>query len=66
MPIWITLKFSRKFLKNKIDEHSTLLEQSVKKLSQLEPENMVLREENSAVNTMSNKRRRFQTRVQPV
>ena len=43
-------------LKEKLDEHSKQLEQSAEKLSQLELENLTLRDENQALNTASNKK----------
>ncbi|KAF3553404.1 hypothetical protein F2Q69_00014137 [Brassica cretica] len=53
-------------LKEKLDEHSKQLEQSAEKLSQLESENLTLREENQALNAASNKKRRFRTQVRPM
>ncbi|KAF3500805.1 hypothetical protein F2Q69_00042518 [Brassica cretica] len=53
-------------LKEKIDEHSKQLEQSAEKLSQLESENLTLRDENQALNTAGNKKRRFWTQVRPM
>ncbi|KAH0858782.1 LOW QUALITY PROTEIN: hypothetical protein HID58_087043 [Brassica napus] len=50
-------------LKEKLDEHSKRLEQSAKKLSQLESENLILRDENQALNAAGNKKRRFRTQV---
>ena len=50
-------------LKEKLDEHSKQLEQSAEKLTQLESENLVLRDKNQALNTASNKKRRFRTQV---
>lgn len=50
-------------LKDKLDEHSKQLEQSGEKLGALEAENLVLQDENQALGTTSNKRRRFRTRV---
>ena len=44
-------------LKEKLNEHSKQLEQSAEKLSQLESENLNLRDENQALNTASNKKR---------
>ncbi|WZY94337.1 hypothetical protein YC2023_066666 [Brassica napus] len=55
-----------KSLKEKLDEHSKQLEQSAKKLSQLESKNLNLRGENQALNTASNKKRRFRTRIRPM
>ncbi|KAF2538157.1 hypothetical protein F2Q68_00021807 [Brassica cretica] len=46
-------------LKEKLDEHSKQLEQSAEKLTQFESENLVLRDNNQALNTTSNKKRRF-------
>ncbi|KAH0893027.1 hypothetical protein HID58_055456, partial [Brassica napus] len=48
-------------LKEKLNEHSKQLEQSAEKLSQLESENLNLRDENQALNTKSNKKRRFRS-----
>ena len=45
--------------KEKLNEHSKQREQSTEKLSQLESENLNLRDENQALNTASNKKRRF-------
>ena len=53
-------------LKEKLNEHSKQLEQSAEKLSQLESENLTLRDENQTLNTASNKKRRFRTRVRPM
>ncbi|XP_013607947.1 PREDICTED: uncharacterized protein LOC106314656 [Brassica oleracea var. oleracea] len=50
-------------LKEKLDEHSKQLEQSAEKLTQLDSENLVLRDKNQAINTASNKKRRFRTQV---
>ncbi|KAF3529141.1 hypothetical protein DY000_02042184 [Brassica cretica] len=61
-------ELSSKFqiLKEKRNEHSKQLEQSAEKLSQLESENLTLRDENQALNTTSNKKRRFRTQVRPM
>ncbi|KAF2552970.1 hypothetical protein F2Q68_00034433 [Brassica cretica] len=48
-------------LKEKLDEHSKQLEQSAEKLTQLESENLVLRDKNQALNTASNKKYCFRT-----
>ncbi|KAF3526937.1 hypothetical protein F2Q69_00047853 [Brassica cretica] len=53
-------------LKEKLNEHSKQLEQSAKKLSQLESENLNLRDENQALNTTSNKKRRFRAQIRPM
>ena len=53
-------------MKEKLDEHSKLLEQSAEKLSQLESENLNLQGENQALNTASNKKRRFRTQIHPM
>ncbi|KAF3601237.1 hypothetical protein F2Q69_00036333 [Brassica cretica] len=53
-------------LKEKLDEHSKQLEQSAEMLSLLESENLNLRDENQALNTASNKKRRFRTQVRPM
>ncbi|KAF2553318.1 hypothetical protein F2Q68_00034258 [Brassica cretica] len=53
-------------LKERLNEHSKQLEQSTEKLSQLESENLTLRDENQALNVESNKKRRFRTRVHPM
>ncbi|KAL0815695.1 hypothetical protein Bca101_072139 [Brassica carinata] len=53
-------------LKEKLNEHSKQLEQSTEKLSQLESENLNLRDENQALNTASNKKRRFRTQIRPM
>ncbi|KAF3537149.1 hypothetical protein F2Q69_00021953 [Brassica cretica] len=53
-------------LKEKLGEQSELLVKSAEKLSQLEAENLVLRDENQALNTTSNKQRRFRTQVWPM
>uniref|UniRef100_A0A0D3BVB7 Retrotransposon gag domain-containing protein n=1 Tax=Brassica oleracea var. oleracea TaxID=109376 RepID=A0A0D3BVB7_BRAOL len=50
-------------LKEKLDEHSKQLEQSAEKLTQLESENLVLRDKNQALNTTSNKKCCFRTQV---
>ncbi|KAF2534986.1 hypothetical protein F2Q68_00020642 [Brassica cretica] len=62
------LELSSEFqiLKEKLNEHSKQLEQSAEKLSQLESENLTLRDENQALNATSNKKRRFQTQVCPM
>ncbi|KAF3544844.1 hypothetical protein DY000_02007619 [Brassica cretica] len=61
-------EFSLEFqiLKEKFDEHPKQLEQSSEKLSQLESENLTLRDENQALNTASHKKRRFRTQVRPM
>ncbi|KAF2532446.1 hypothetical protein F2Q70_00030063 [Brassica cretica] len=53
-------------LKEKLNEHSKQLEQSAEKLNQLESENLNPRDENQALNTTSNKKRRFRARVCPM
>ena len=53
-------------LKEKLDEHSKQLEQSVEKLSQLHSENTILRDQNQALNATGNKKHRFNTRVRPM
>ncbi|KAF3582747.1 hypothetical protein DY000_02031518 [Brassica cretica] len=53
-------------LVEKINDHSKQLEQSAKNLSQLESENLTLRDENQALNMASNKKRRFRTQVRPM
>ncbi|KAF2532108.1 hypothetical protein F2Q70_00029037 [Brassica cretica] len=50
-------------LKEKLDEHSKQLEQSAEKLSQVKSANTVLRDQNQALKTAGNKKRRFNTRV---
>ncbi|KAF3582748.1 hypothetical protein DY000_02031519 [Brassica cretica] len=50
-------------LKEKLHEHSKQLEQSAEKLTQLESENLVLRDKNQALNMASNKKRHFRTQV---
>ena len=50
-------------LKYKLDEHSKQLDESAEKLGALEAKNLVLRNENQALNTTSNKRRRLRTQV---
>ncbi|KAF3513138.1 hypothetical protein F2Q69_00005722 [Brassica cretica] len=52
-------------LKEKLDEHSKPLEQSAEKLSQHELENLNLWDENQALNTTSNKKRRFWAQIRP-
>ncbi|KAF3508927.1 hypothetical protein F2Q69_00007455 [Brassica cretica] len=52
--------------KEKLNEHSKQREQSTEKLSQLESENLNLRDENQALNTASNKKRRFRAQVRPM
>ena len=61
-------KLSSEFqiLKEKLNEHSKQLEQSAEKLSQLEWENLILQDENQALNMVSNKKRRFWTQVRPM
>ncbi|KAF3548877.1 hypothetical protein DY000_02007355 [Brassica cretica] len=53
-------------LKKKLDEHSKQLEKSAEKLNQLESENLTLRDENQALNTASNKKRRFRSQIRPM
>ncbi|KAH0902953.1 LOW QUALITY PROTEIN: hypothetical protein HID58_042456, partial [Brassica napus] len=53
----LSLEFQ--ILKEKLNKHSKRLEQSAEKLSQLESENLTLRDENQALNAVSNKKRRF-------
>ncbi|KAF3569789.1 hypothetical protein F2Q69_00058804 [Brassica cretica] len=53
-------------LKEKFNEQSKRLEQSAEKLSQLESENLNLRDENQALNTESNKKRRFRAQIRPM
>ncbi|KAF3595127.1 hypothetical protein DY000_02021697 [Brassica cretica] len=53
-------------LKDKLNEHFKQLEQSAENLSQLESENLILRDENQPLNTVSNKKRRFWTQVRPM
>ncbi|KAF2599753.1 hypothetical protein F2Q70_00026054 [Brassica cretica] len=50
-------------LKEKLDEFTKHLEQSAEKITQLESEILVLRDKNQALNTASNKKRRFRTQV---
>ncbi|KAF2575290.1 hypothetical protein F2Q70_00003723 [Brassica cretica] len=54
----LSLEFQ--ILKEKLNEHSKQLEQSAEKLSQLELENLTLRDENQSLNA-ANKKRRFRT-----
>ncbi|XP_013739460.2 uncharacterized protein LOC106442306 [Brassica napus] len=58
-------KLSSEFqiLKEKLNDHSKQLEQSTEKLSQLESENLTLRDENQSLNAASNKKRRFRTQA---
>ncbi|KAF3583889.1 hypothetical protein F2Q69_00030220 [Brassica cretica] len=53
-------------VKEKLDEHSKQLEQSAEKLSQLQSENTVLRDQNQARSMVGNKKRRFNTQVRPM
>ncbi|KAL0745136.1 hypothetical protein Bca101_100993 [Brassica carinata] len=53
-------------LNEKLHEHSKQLEQSAEKLSQLQSENTILWDQNQALNATCNKKRRFNTRVQPM
>ena len=53
-------------LKEMLDEHTMQLGQCVEKLSQLEAENLILRNENQALHTTSNKRHRFRTQARPM
>ncbi|KAF3554572.1 hypothetical protein F2Q69_00013612 [Brassica cretica] len=53
-------------LKEKLDEHSKQLELSAEKLSQLQSEDTALRDQNQTLNVAGNKKRRFNTRVQPI
>ncbi|KAG5400354.1 hypothetical protein IGI04_014961 [Brassica rapa subsp. trilocularis] len=53
-------------LKDTMNKHSKLLEQSLENLSQLAAENLILREENSPLHTKRNKQRRFRTWVRPM
>ncbi|KAF2534744.1 hypothetical protein F2Q70_00029994 [Brassica cretica] len=53
-------------LKEKLGEHSKQLDLSSEKLNQLQKENAALRDQNKAPNMASNKKRRFNTRVQPM
>ena len=50
-------------LKEKLGEHSKQLELSAEKVNQQQTENTALRDQNKAPNTVSNKKRRFNTRV---
>lgn len=50
-------------LKEKLDEHSKYMEQSAEKLGRLESENLTLRVKNQALNTISNKKRRFRVKI---
>ncbi|KAF3564912.1 hypothetical protein DY000_02015619 [Brassica cretica] len=59
----LSLEFQ--ILKEKLNEHSKQLEQSAEKLSQLELENLTLRDENQSLNA-ANKKRRFRTWVRPM
>ncbi|KAF3599307.1 hypothetical protein F2Q69_00036200 [Brassica cretica] len=53
-------------LREKLDEQSKQLEQSAEKLSQLQSENTVLRDQNQARNMTGNMKRRFNTQVRPM
>ncbi|KAF3602750.1 hypothetical protein F2Q69_00036257 [Brassica cretica] len=53
-------------LEEKLDEHSKQLELSTEKLSQLQSKNTALRDQNQTLNVAGNKKRRFNTRVQPM
>ncbi|KAF3542152.1 hypothetical protein F2Q69_00021667 [Brassica cretica] len=53
-------------LKEKLDEQPKQLEQSAEKVSQLESENLNLRNENQALNPASNKKRLFQAQIRPM
>lgn len=53
-------------LKDTMNEHSKLLENSVENLSQLQAENLIFREENSPLHTTRNKQPRFHTWVRPM
>ncbi|KAH0867139.1 hypothetical protein HID58_074161, partial [Brassica napus] len=53
-------------LEEKLDEHSKQLEQSAEKLTQLESENLVLRDKNQALNIASNKKCLFRTQVRSI
>ncbi|KAF3494059.1 hypothetical protein DY000_02053145 [Brassica cretica] len=53
-------------LNEKPDKHSKRLEQSAEKLSQLEPKNLTLRDENQALNTASNKKCLIRTQIRPL
>ncbi|KAF2576851.1 hypothetical protein F2Q68_00004462 [Brassica cretica] len=53
-------------LKEKLNKHSKQQEKSAEKLNQLESENLTLRDENQALNTATNKKRRFRTQVRPM
>lgn len=53
-------------LKDTMNEHSKLLENSVENLSQLQAENLIFREENSPLHMTRNKQPRFHTWVRPM
>ncbi|KAF3526912.1 hypothetical protein F2Q69_00048443 [Brassica cretica] len=53
-------------LRDKLDEHSKQLEQSAEKLSQIQSENTVLRDQNQALNMVGNKKRHFNTPIRPM
>ncbi|KAF3516159.1 hypothetical protein DY000_02058614 [Brassica cretica] len=53
-------------LKQKLAERSKQLEQGGEKLSQLQSENMVLRDQNQARSRACNEKRRFKTQVRPM
>ena len=55
------LSWEFQILKEKLNEHSKQLEENPEKLSQLESENLTLRDENQALNVASNKKRRLWT-----
>ncbi|CAG7876305.1 unnamed protein product, partial [Brassica rapa] len=59
-------RWSAKSSNQKLNEHSNQLEQSAEKLSQLESENLNLRDENPALNMASNKKGRFRAQVRPM
>ncbi|KAF2590100.1 hypothetical protein F2Q70_00038383 [Brassica cretica] len=50
-------------LQRQLDGLQSQLEQSAEKFTQLESVNLVLRDKNQALNTVSNKKRRFHTQV---
>ncbi|KAF3587767.1 hypothetical protein F2Q69_00029425 [Brassica cretica] len=59
-------ELQKQSLKEKLDEHSKQLEQGAKKLSQLQSENTVLRDQNHARSRAGNKKSCLNTQVRPM
>ncbi|KAF3610408.1 hypothetical protein DY000_02048200 [Brassica cretica] len=59
-------ELQKQSLKKKLDKHSKQLEQGAKKLSQLQSENTVLRDQNHARSRAGNKKSCLNTQVRPM